>query len=62
MGNDISQPNELNFDYISNEVAVPSWSTREASESKRTELLMRRSYFRPLTSLGGKKVMLLLNV
>lgn len=54
MGNDILQSNQLNFVYVSNnEVAAPSWRTGEVSESKRTELLMR-SYFRQLTSLGGK--------
>lgn len=35
-----SQPNQLAFDVIVNEVALPSWRTGKVSESKRTELLM----------------------
>lgn len=48
-----SQPNQLTFDDIINEVAVPSWRTGKVSESMSTELCMWSS-FRPLTSVGGK--------
>lgn len=48
-----SQPNQLNFDDIVNEVTLPSGRTGKVSEHKRAELFMW-SYFRLLTSVGGK--------